>query len=72
MKKPKYTATLSGGSWAVGPTAAFATITEARKWAESYGSTADHCRITNGKGETVALHIRDANSNGQRWFKAAL
>ena len=40
----KYVVTLSGDSgagWVVGPTADVDTITEGRKWAESYGDTAD-------------------------------
>lgn len=36
----RYTAGLSGSSWAEGPTATFPTIAAARQWAEEYGTTA--------------------------------
>ena len=65
-----YTAEISGSSWSVGPTADFQTITAARKWAESYGNTADQCVIHDRKGELVAVHCRDQNGDGMRWYKA--
>ena len=67
----KYTAQISGSSWSVGPRATFRTITEARKWAEEYGDTADRCTITDNKGREVALHIRNRNAPGG-WYRAAI
>jgi hypothetical protein len=67
-----YTAELSGSSWRQGPIAEFATITAARRWAEEYGTTADVCTIRDAKGREVALHCRDMNGNGLRWFRSAI
>jgi hypothetical protein len=67
--KTKYTAYLYGNSWAIGPKAGFNTITEARKWAESYGITADKCYIQDVKDRTVAIHIRSMEGCGRNWFK---
>lgn len=67
----KYTATLSGGAWNQGPEASFDTITECRKFAESYGNTADRCAITNRKGVQVASHVRSTEGDGMDWFRAA-
>jgi hypothetical protein len=65
-----YTAEIGGGSWAQGPVQQFATIREARAWAEEYGSTADRCTITDAKGRKVGEHRRDGSSG--RWFRAAI
>ena len=54
-----------------GPVAEFATITEARRWAESFGTTADQCAIRRG-GREVALHVRDTSGDGTHWFKATI
>lgn len=67
----KYTATISGASWAVGPTARFPTIRACRDWAEDYGTTADRCEIECG-GTIVGMHARDTSGNGMRWFRAAI
>lgn len=58
----KYTAEIFGSSWTRGPTAEFATVTEARQWAESYGNTADSCTIS-FNDRAIAWHRRD--SDGQ-------
>lgn len=61
----KYQAKMTGG-----PEADFATITEARRWAESFGDTYAECYIYTRTGKCVAIHERDRNGNGRRWFKA--
>jgi hypothetical protein len=66
-----YTAEIGGSSWSRGPTAKFATIREAREWAEGYGTTADWCEIHDAKNRLVGQHRRDPNGNGQDWFRAA-
>ena len=68
-RRGPYTATISGSSWSRGPVAEFPTIREARAWAESYGTTADRCIITDTSGREVARHIRDTGAPG-RWFRA--
>ena len=49
-----YRAEIGGHSWKQGPTADFASIQEARCWAEEYGTTADWCTIKDTKGRIVA------------------
>lgn len=66
----RYTATLSGPAWTSGPMARFATIREARSWAESYGTTADRCVIMTRNGRVVAEHRRDTSGDGSRWYRA--
>ena len=66
----KYTAEMFGASWSQGPRAEFSTIREAREWAESYGTTADSCTISDASGKPVAVHRRDPNGNGHTWFEA--
>lgn len=39
------TAEIFGHGWRQGPTAEFATIREAREWAESFGTTDDQATI---------------------------
>ncbi len=56
-------------SWAEGPAASFATIREARQWAEEFGTTADRCTITD-RGRAVVEHRRDTNGDGTRWYRA--
>jgi hypothetical protein len=68
----QYTAEIGGSSWSKGPKVEFATIREARAWAEEYGTTADYCLIYNSKGRLVASHRRDQNGNGQNWFRAMI
>ena len=63
-----YKASIGGSSWSRGPEAEFATMREARAWAEEYGSTADYCIITDKSGCVVGSHRR---VNG-RWFRAAI
>lgn len=69
-RRDRYRATLSGSSWAVGPTGTFRTIRAARAWAESYGDTADVATITDSRGRVVALHARDSAGDGLRWHRA--
>jgi hypothetical protein len=70
--KNKYIAVIGGASWSRGPELPCATITEARKLAESYGNMADYCRIERATDrKTVAFHRRDTNGNGMRWYKAS-
>lgn len=67
-----YTAELYGSSWSRGPVDDFDTITEARRWAESFGTTADRCVIATRSGRVVAEHVRDTNGDGTRWFRATI
>jgi hypothetical protein len=55
-----------------GETALFSTIRAARAWAEGYGTLASRCTITDRKGRLVALHMRDHNGDGLRWFRAQI
>lgn len=71
-RRGPYTAEIGGASWAQGPRAEFATIREARAWAEEYGTTADRCVIRDAKGREVARHCRDRNGDGTRWFRATV
>lgn len=60
-----------------------ATITEARRWAEEHGTTADLCTISDlrrwvpradhpaRRHPVVAVHRRDPNGDGTRWYRAA-
>lgn len=66
----KYTAQIDGSSWAKGPTATFASISEAQAWAEEFGSTADCCSIYQGE-RLVALYVRSINGNGHYWYKGS-
>lgn len=69
----KYFAAINGASWAHGPVGHFDTIKQARKWAESFGDTADECaifRVLAKRMRLVAVYKRDSNGNGQRWFRA--
>lgn len=66
------TAEMFGSSWAVGPVTDHPTITEARRWAESFGTTADVCVITTPSGRRIAEHRRDPNGDGTHWFRAVL
>lgn len=66
----KFTAEIGGASWANPTVATFDTIKAARRWAEEFGSTADWCRVTDGKKRIVASHRRDASGNGMKWFRA--
>ncbi|CAB4144323.1 hypothetical protein UFOVP469_24 [uncultured Caudovirales phage] len=66
-----YTAHVGGRSWSVGPTAEYPTITDCRKWAEEYGTTADWCSITDSKGREVGSPRRDSNGDGTRWYRAS-
>lgn len=65
-----YVAEIFGSSWSKGPQSPFKTITEARKWAESFGTGADICYIKSNSGNLVAVHRRDQSGEGTRWFKA--
>ena len=63
-----YIAEIGGDTISWGPVAQFATIREARVWAESYGATADWCSIKNRHGDVVASHRR--NRSRHRWYRA--
>jgi len=65
-----YTAHINGHTWSQGPKAQFRTIRECRTYAESYGTTADYCEITDTKNRVVAAHRRDTAGNGTAWFRA--
>jgi len=47
----------------------FQTLTEARQWAESYGTTANSCHVYARSGRLVAAYHRDPNGDGTRWYK---
>lgn len=64
----KYTAVLGGSSWRQGPKSHHRTITEARRWAESYGTMADYCNIYKG-ARLIARHVRSTDNDGTRWYK---
>lgn len=68
----KYTAEIGGSSWSKGPVLEFDSITDARKWAEEFGTTADWCRITDSKGREIASHRRDTSGDGMKWFEASV
>jgi len=61
-----YTAVIGGSAWENGPRDEFRTITDARAWAKSFGTSADWCNIIDPKGRVVAKQMRDGN----RWIKA--
>lgn len=65
-----YTAEIGGSSWSQGPRHEFATIREARAWAEGYGTTADWCEISDKHGHVIASHRRDTSGDGLRWYRA--
>ena len=70
----KYQAVLTGPSIRKDIRAEFNSITECRKWAESYGTTADACSIwTNSikNPRNIAWHRRSTEGNGMSWFRAA-
>jgi hypothetical protein len=67
-----YTAELSGSSWADGPVMDHPTITEARRWDEEYGTTADLCVIRDHRGREVARHVRDTSGDGTRWRRGTV
>ena len=67
-----YTASIGGHSWSRGPEAEFRTVRECRAYAESYGTTADYCTITDNKGRVVASHRRDTSGSGCNWFRATV
>lgn len=69
MKSLRYRAEVSGHSLGASHNALFRTITGARKWAESFGSTADNCSIFAKYGNiAVARHVRNPETG--RWYKA--
>lgn len=63
-----YTAEIGGSMISQGPIVQFATIREARAWAESQGDLADWCSIKNNRGDLVASHRRDRSAH--RWYRA--
>jgi hypothetical protein len=69
-RRRTYRARVGGSSWSRGPSADFPTIREARAFAESYGTTADWCEITDRAGRIVASHRRDTSGDGSHWFRA--
>ncbi|MDA8237388.1 MAG: hypothetical protein M0T75_05825 [Chloroflexi bacterium] len=66
-----YRAELFGSSWTSGPTTDHPTIGAARRWAESFGTTADLCVIRDRRGREVARHVRDTAGDGTRWHRGA-
>src|ERR1700728_1748775 len=64
-----YTAHVGGSRSIFAPTQ-FATISECRGHAESYGSLADWCEIRDAKDRVVASHRRDKNGGGYARFSA--
>jgi hypothetical protein len=69
MKTPRFRAELSGSTIAYTLPTYFDTITAARHWAQSYGTTADACAIFHGTStKLVARHVRNPTTN--RWYKA--
>lgn len=66
----KYTASISGQTISPAPDYHFDTITEARKWAESYGTSADRCSVCDKSGREVARHMRLGQSD--KWFNACV
>ena len=65
-----YTAEIGGNSLDEGPRNVFDTIRECREYAESYGTTANWCSITDRSGCKVAEHRRDTSGDGSRWFRS--
>jgi len=66
----KYTAVVIGHGEYI---ADFDTITEAQRYAEEYGDTANDCKIyRNSDARVVARHCRDISGDGRRWFKASI
>lgn len=66
MTTKKYIAVLGGSSWAIGPVTEHATITEARHWAESYGTTADWCAIYTPANYAVLYECDDLQARPSR------
>ena len=68
----RYYAYIESPSWRVGPYRGCATLTEARQWAESFGTTADSCFVYRGRygASIAALFRRDPEGNGERWYRA--
>lgn len=52
----------------------FDTIRQCRAWAEKFGNTMNRCDIhrTTKSRKKVALHVRDKNGDGSRWFIATV
>jgi hypothetical protein len=71
-RRGPYTAEIGGSFWSQGPKGEFATMRECRQFAESFGTTADHCAIYDAKGRLIASHRRDRNGDGTIWFRAAI
>ncbi len=67
----RYRVAVGGSSWSVGPCGEFGTIRECRKFAESYGTTADYAYIYSGRSDDpVAMHRRNMEGGGTDWYKA--
>lgn len=58
---------LFGSGFLQGPIAEFRTVTEARRWAASYGATADWAILYRGS-KIVGRHYRDITGDGLRWY----
>lgn len=65
-----YTAQMGGASWSRGPQASFESVKDARQWAESYGNTADFCRIYDSNGRMIEEYCRSMTSGA--WYNADL
>lgn len=55
-----------------GVTAEFATVVEAREWAEAHGRLASRCYIRGRDGATYAEHRRDRSGDGMAWYDSNL
>ena len=70
-RNPRYLAQLHSGCQIVARLY-FYRLTDARQWAESFGTTADSLVVSRPRsGTVVAVYRRDRNGDGSRWFKAA-
>lgn len=67
----KFRAEIGGSSIGRPIEAEFNKLSEARRWAEEFGTTADRCNVYRGE-RLVASYRRDPNGNGTKWFKAAM
>jgi chloramphenicol 3-O-phosphotransferase len=65
-RRRNLTATLDNGT-----TTTVDTITEARRWAANFGTTASSCQIYRGL-RLVGWHRRSTDGNGTRWYRASV
>lgn len=67
----KFRAEIGGSSWSRGPEIKVDKLSEARAWAEAYGTTADWCNVYRGD-RLIARYCRDTNAPGTKWFKTTI